>query len=220
MDELAGVEKISDDSGEDPFQVLIATMLSAQTKDAVTHAASTRLFRVARTPATMATLSEARLRRLIYPVSFYRVKAHHVRRPAGRFWRASRGGAGHHGRSPHVAGGRTQDGEPGAHSFARAATTSAYADACNIFGGEPADIEHKLAVLRGHCDRLGTDYDAIEKTMIVSGDPTEDPDGFVASMEPFAALGISMITMMPAGDDPVAWTTTVCERVVPKLAEL
>src|SRR5262245_22163120 len=78
MNELA-VEKISQDSREDPFQVLIATMLSAQTKDAVTHAASTRLFRVARTPRTMAALSEARLRTLIYPVSFYRTKAHHVR---------------------------------------------------------------------------------------------------------------------------------------------
>ena len=78
MDELA-VEKISEDSREDPFQVLIATMLSAQTKDAVTHAASTRLFRVARTPRTMAALSVARIRQLIYPVSFYRVKAHHVK---------------------------------------------------------------------------------------------------------------------------------------------
>lgn len=78
MDELA-VEKISEDSREDPFQVLIATMLSAQTKDAVTHAASTRLFRVARTPRSMAALSAARIERLIYPVSFYRVKAQHVR---------------------------------------------------------------------------------------------------------------------------------------------
>ena len=49
MKELA-VEKISDDSREDPFQVLVATMLSAQTRDAVTLAASTRLFRKARTP--------------------------------------------------------------------------------------------------------------------------------------------------------------------------
>jgi endonuclease-3 len=78
MPELA-VEKVSADSREDPFRVLVATMLSAQTKDAVTHAASTRLFRVVRTPRTMAALSEARLRTLIYPVSFYRVKAHHVR---------------------------------------------------------------------------------------------------------------------------------------------
>lgn len=78
MDELA-VEKISEESRDDPFRVLVATMLSAQTKDAVTHAASTRLFKVARTPKTMARLSEARIRKLIYPVSFYRTKAVHVR---------------------------------------------------------------------------------------------------------------------------------------------
>src|SRR6185503_20972881 len=78
MDELA-VEKISEDSLEDPFRVLIATMLSAQTRDEVTHAASTRLFRVARTPRTMARLTPARIQKLIYPVSFYRHKAAHVR---------------------------------------------------------------------------------------------------------------------------------------------
>lgn len=78
MEELA-VEKISDDSKEDPFQVLIATMLSAQTRDAVTHTASTRLFRVARTPRTMAALRVSRIETLIYPVSFYRVKARHVK---------------------------------------------------------------------------------------------------------------------------------------------
>ena len=78
MNELA-VEKISEDSREDPFQVLIATLLSAQTKDAVTHAASTRLFAVADTPAVMVKLSEARIEKLIYPVSFYRNKAVHVR---------------------------------------------------------------------------------------------------------------------------------------------
>jgi endonuclease-3 len=78
MNELA-VEKISEATREDPFQVLIATLLSAQTKDAVTHAASTRLFAVANTPAAMVKLSEARLQKLIYPVSFYRNKAVHVR---------------------------------------------------------------------------------------------------------------------------------------------
>ena len=58
MEEPA-VEKISEDSREDPFQVLISTMLSAQTRDEVTHVASTRLFRVARTPATMAASTRA-----------------------------------------------------------------------------------------------------------------------------------------------------------------
>jgi endonuclease-3 len=73
------VEKIAKEHQDDPFQVLIATMLSAQTKDAVTAAASERLFRLARTPATMAELSHAQIRKAIYPVSFYRNKAVHVK---------------------------------------------------------------------------------------------------------------------------------------------
>ena len=78
LDEPA-VEKIAKAQQDDPFQVLIATMLSAQTKDAVTAAASSRLFRVARTPKSLAKLSEARIRELIYPASFYRHKAIHVK---------------------------------------------------------------------------------------------------------------------------------------------
>jgi endonuclease-3 len=77
--EEPAVEKIANDQQEDPFQVLIATMLSAQTKDAVTAAASERLFRAARTPQTMAKLPISRIEKLIYPVSFYRNKAVHVR---------------------------------------------------------------------------------------------------------------------------------------------
>ena len=77
--ELPAVEKISNSQEEDPFQVLIATLLSARTQDATTLAASTRLFRVARTPKTMARLPVRRIERLIYPVSFYRHKAKHVK---------------------------------------------------------------------------------------------------------------------------------------------
>src|SRR3977135_522546 len=77
--ELPAVEKISNSQEEDPFQVLIATLLSARTQDATTLAASTRLFRVARTPRTMARLSVRQIERLIYPVSFYRHKAKHVK---------------------------------------------------------------------------------------------------------------------------------------------
>jgi endonuclease III len=76
--EEPAVEKIAEEQEDDAFQVLIATMLSAQTRDAVTAAASRRLFRVARTPRTMAKLTTARIQALIYPVSFYRHKAVHV----------------------------------------------------------------------------------------------------------------------------------------------
>ncbi len=78
LDEPA-VEKIAQEQAEDPFQVLIATLLSAQTKDAVTAAASERLFNVARTPKAMLKLSVEEIEKLIYPVSFYRTKAVHVK---------------------------------------------------------------------------------------------------------------------------------------------
>ena len=77
--ELPAVEKISESQEDDPFQVLIATLLSARTQDATTLAASTRLFKVARTPRTMGRLTVARIEKLIYPVSFYRHKARHVK---------------------------------------------------------------------------------------------------------------------------------------------
>jgi len=77
--ELPAVEKIAESQQEDPFQVLIGTLLSARTQDATTLAASTRLFKVARTPRTMARLTVKRIERLIYPVSFYRHKARHVK---------------------------------------------------------------------------------------------------------------------------------------------
>ena len=48
-------------------------------RDAVTAAASARLFRVARTPRTMAKLTVKQIEELIYPVSFYRHKATHVK---------------------------------------------------------------------------------------------------------------------------------------------
>jgi endonuclease-3 len=77
--EMPAVEKISEEQQEDPFRILIATLLSARTQDATTHAASTRLFNRARNPRTMARLRVKEIERLIYPVSFYRNKARHVK---------------------------------------------------------------------------------------------------------------------------------------------
>jgi endonuclease-3 len=76
--EMPAVEKISERQSEDPFQVLIATLLSARTQDGTTLAASTRLFAAANTAGGMANLPVRRIERLIYPVSFYRNKARHV----------------------------------------------------------------------------------------------------------------------------------------------
>lgn len=95
-----------------------------------------------------------------------------------------------------------------------------YADACNLFGEGPEVVAHKLEVLRRHCDDVGRDYDDIHKTVIAMDDPVADPDGFLSSMEQYAALGVELVTAMPTGDDPVAWTETVCREVVPRLEQL
>lgn len=59
----------------DPFETLISCLLSLRTQDKTTDAASARLFARARTPRGMLKLSLGEIRRLIYPVSFYRTKA-------------------------------------------------------------------------------------------------------------------------------------------------
>lgn len=63
----------------DPFTTLISCLLSLRTKDVTTHAACRRLFRLARTPRRMLTLSPERIERAIYPVGFYRTKARTLR---------------------------------------------------------------------------------------------------------------------------------------------
>ena len=62
-----------------PFTTLISCILSLRTQDRTTIEASERLYRVADTPEQIAALSRKRLERLIYPVSFFRVKAETLR---------------------------------------------------------------------------------------------------------------------------------------------
>jgi F420-dependent oxidoreductase-like protein len=95
-----------------------------------------------------------------------------------------------------------------------------YADACNLFANDPEVVAHKLSVLRAHCESEGTDYDAIEKTILAMIDPAEDTDAFLAAMEKYAALGVSLVSVVPRGDDPVAWMTEVCDSVLPRLQDV
>lgn len=39
-----------------------------------------------------------------------------------------------------------------------------YGDACNVGGGNPETIRHKLEVLQGHCEREGRNYDEITRS--------------------------------------------------------
>ncbi len=63
----------------DPFKVLITTLLSARTKDQTTLVAAQRLFDKVKNFGDLSKLSQKELEQLIYPVGFYKTKAKHLK---------------------------------------------------------------------------------------------------------------------------------------------
>lgn len=63
---------------QDPYRILVGTILSARTKDQTTAAALDRLFPVAPNLEALAQLSVEELEQLIFPVGFYHTKAAHL----------------------------------------------------------------------------------------------------------------------------------------------
>lgn len=64
-----------------------------------------------------------------------------------------------------------------------------YADACNI--GASPEAAHKLDVLRAHCDDVGRDYDAIEKTTMLALSPDDTVDDVVRAAEEMRDVGFT-----------------------------
>jgi F420-dependent oxidoreductase-like protein len=94
-----------------------------------------------------------------------------------------------------------------------------YADGSNLFASSPADVAHKLDVLRRHCDDVGRDYDELTKSVLhVRTWPTSED--FVGEMAEYAALGVDTVVLMPRGTDPASDVARLGERIVPRLAEL
>lgn len=63
----------------DPFKILIATILSARTKDSTTHKAAEKLFAKIKTFNDFNQFSQKEIEKLIYPVGFYKTKAKHLK---------------------------------------------------------------------------------------------------------------------------------------------
>jgi len=64
---------------EDPFKILVATLLSARTKDETTSEVCTRLFKKVNEADDLKRLTIPQIEKLIYPVGFYRTKAKHLK---------------------------------------------------------------------------------------------------------------------------------------------
>jgi F420-dependent oxidoreductase-like protein len=95
-----------------------------------------------------------------------------------------------------------------------------YADACNLFAMGPAEVQRKLDILERHCETEGRDSAEIKKTILGGVNPLDDPDGFLATMEEYARLGIDLVEIRDLVPDPVAAITELGEKVIPRLREI
>lgn len=62
------------------YQILVALMLSSQTKDEITYAACQRLKTVGFTSQSLASIEVSDLEKLLYPVGFYKTKAKNIKK--------------------------------------------------------------------------------------------------------------------------------------------
>jgi len=96
-----------------------------------------------------------------------------------------------------------------------------YADACNIF--DTPELPHKLEVLREHCERLGRDYDQIEKTAQVRfdlGPNGERVEQTVEHLHELAALGVEVAHGALVNVSRPGTLELMAERVIPAVADL
>jgi F420-dependent oxidoreductase-like protein len=96
-----------------------------------------------------------------------------------------------------------------------------YADACNIF--DSPDLAHKLQVLRDHCERLGRDYDQIEKTAQLRfdlGPNGERVEQTIEHLHELADLGIEVAHGAVAEVSKPGTLELMAERVIPAVADL
>lgn len=65
---------------KDPFKVLIATLLTARTKDELTVKLLPNIFKYAGTPNQLKTIDITKLEKLLYPIGFYKTKAKYLKK--------------------------------------------------------------------------------------------------------------------------------------------
>jgi F420-dependent oxidoreductase-like protein len=92
-----------------------------------------------------------------------------------------------------------------------------YADACNLFAG--GEIERKLGILREHCEAVGRDYGAIEKTAMGGLDPS-DLDRLRDELRRLAGLGIEEVHGIVPGVWEVEPLRVLGREIIPFAAEL
>jgi F420-dependent oxidoreductase-like protein len=101
-----------------------------------------------------------------------------------------------------------------------------YGDATNLFARPdtgPEQVKAKLDVLAAHCEREGTDFDRIRKTILWAAPLATDADGgkqFADQLAGYARVGIEEVHVMPWTGDPVGFIEGLGEHVIGQIADL
>jgi F420-dependent oxidoreductase-like protein len=94
-----------------------------------------------------------------------------------------------------------------------------YADACNLFSGP--EVEHKLDVLRGHCERLGRPYEEILKTAYYRFDVGADGarvEETLTDLRRLADMGFQVAIGAVADVWTVAPLEVIGQQIIPAVA--
>lgn len=98
-----------------------------------------------------------------------------------------------------------------------------YADACNIFERAGAKkIQEALDTLKMHCERLGRDYDSIEKTSLgtVHLSEKDTVEGVIRRIQALAGLGFSHGIFNMPDVYKITPLETFAKEIIPAVAEL
>ncbi len=93
-----------------------------------------------------------------------------------------------------------------------------YADACNLMGS-PAEVAHKLDVLRDHCTRVDRDPNEIEVTVLFRP-PTTEADAVLELAGEFAAIGVSTLITPAMGPNPADHLESTFGPIIDQLAAI
>lgn len=97
-----------------------------------------------------------------------------------------------------------------------------YADTCNLFANSPSAVQHKLDVLKRHCDSFGRPHEEISKTIVYNGEllAKGEHGRFVEEMASYSAMGVEEVFVLPVGPNPEQWIETHCGAIISELGDL
>ena len=98
-----------------------------------------------------------------------------------------------------------------------------YADSCNFFEGAGMEkMRQAIDTLKGHCDKLGRDYDTVEKTSLgtahLSGNDTAE--SLIKRIKQLSQMGFTHAIFNMPDVYTISPLETFAKEIIPEVAEL